>query len=56
MLPWQQEFKSNEPKYLINNVNPSLYLVMLYMKFDQNWPKSLCRYTSLKMWLNDLAY
>ena len=37
MLPWQQEFKSNEPKDLINSVNPSLYLVMLYMKFDQNW-------------------
>ena len=34
MFPWQPEFLSNQPKTLCSL---SSYLMMLYMKFDQNW-------------------
>ena len=35
MLPWQPGFQSNQPIY--NLIQPSPYLMMLYMKFDKNW-------------------
>ena len=38
MLPWQPEFQSNQPK---NHMQPSPYVMMLHIEFDQNWPTDL---------------
>ena len=50
MLPWQPEFQSNQPKTLLQ---PCPNLMMLYIKFDQNWPTDLKIYCTLKLWTGD---
>ena len=38
MLPWQPEIQSDQP---IDLMQQSPYLMMLNMKFDQNWPTDI---------------
>ena len=38
MLPWHLKFQSNQPK---NLKQPFSSLIMLYMKFDENWSTDL---------------
>ena len=38
MLPWKPEFQSDQPQ---NLVQPFPHLIMLHMKFDQDWPSDI---------------
>ena len=51
MLPWKLEFQFDQPQNFMQPFPP--HLIMLHIKFDQDWPACIKDILNLKLWTDD---